>query len=179
MILKPDKSKGLECYIDADFAGAWSKHSSHDPKSVHSRTGFCIFYAGCPILWKSKVQSIIALSTTEAEYIALSSALREVIAIIHLLEELTRYNLPIHRATPKFVCKTFEDNQSCIKIATDHCTRPCSKHFALRLHHFRSYIVNKTVTIEHIDTKNQIADLLTKPLPKVQFSHLRRKIMQW
>ena len=179
LILKPDKSKGLECYVDADFAGAWSKHSSHDPKSVHSRTGFCIFYAGCPILWKSKVQSIIALSTTEAEYIALSSALREVIAIIHLLEELTRYNFPIHRATPKFVCRTFEDNQSCIKIATDHRTRPRSKHFALRLHHFRSYIVNKTVIIEHIDTKNQIADLLMKPLPKVQFSHLRRKIMQW
>ena len=179
LILKPDKSKGLECYVDADFAGSWSSHSSHDPLSVHSRTGFCIFYAGCPILWKSKIQSIIALSTTEAEYVALSSALREVIPIIKLLEDLSARGFPVHKTTPKFMCKTFEDNQSCIRIATDHRIRPRSKHFAMRLHHFRSYIVNRTITVEHVDTKSQIADLLTKPLPKTQFRILRSKIMNW
>ena len=179
LILKPDKSKGLECYVDADFAGSWSSHSSHDPLSVHSRTGFCIFYAGCPILWKSKIQSIIALSTTEAEYVALSSALREVIPIIKLLEDLSARGFPVHKTTPKFMCKTFEDNQSCIRIATDHRIRPRSKHFAMRLHHFRSYIVNRTITVEHVDTKSQIADLLTKPLPKIQFRILGSKIMNW
>ena len=101
LILKPDKSKGLECYVDADFAGSWSSHSSHDPLSVHSRTGFCIFYAGCPILWKSKIQSIIALSTTEAEYVALSSALREVIPIIKLLEDLSARGFPVQRKNSK------------------------------------------------------------------------------
>ena len=50
--------------------------------------GFVIMYAGCPIIWKISMQKLVALSTTEAEYIALSSALREVIAIINLLEEL-------------------------------------------------------------------------------------------
>ena len=80
IILRPNKSKGLECYVDADWAGAWTFSSSFDPLSTHSRTGFVILYAGCPILWKSKIQSITALSTTKAEYIALSSALREVIA---------------------------------------------------------------------------------------------------
>ena len=179
LILKPDQSRGLECYVDADFAGSWSTQSSHDPLSVHSRTGFCIFYAGCPILWKSKIQSIIALSTTEAEYVALSTALREVINIIHLLDELTKRNFPIHRSTPRFVCRTFEDNKSCIKIATDHRTRARSKYFALRLHHFRSYIVDKTIMIKHIDTKNQLADILTKPLPKDRFCSLRKKIMHW
>ena len=66
----------------------WSSESSEDSLSCNSRTGFVISYAGCPILWKSKIQPLIALSTAEAEYIALSSALREVIAIIHLMDDL-------------------------------------------------------------------------------------------
>ena len=112
------------------------------------------------------------MSTTEAEYIALSSALREVIAIIHLLEELESNKLPIHKVTPKIVCKTFEDNQSCVKIAADHKSWPRTKHLSIRLHHFRSYVVNKRITIQYINTKEQIADLFTKPLPKPQFVKL-------
>ena len=179
LILKPDSTKGLECHVDADWAGAWSQLSNHDPLSTHSRTGFIISYAGCPILWKSKLQPLIALSTTEAEYIALSTALREVISIIHLLDHLKQQGFPIHSSTPKFTCKTFEDNQSCIKLATDHRTRPRSKHFALRLHHFRSYVLNKTISIEYIDTKSQTADMFTKPLAKDQFRTLRHKLMHW
>ena len=179
LIFKPDKSKGLECYVDADFAGSWEKNNNNDEQSVYSRSGFCIFYGGCPILWKSKTQSLIALSTTEAEYVALSTALREVIAILQLLEELNKNGLPIHKDTPKFVCKTYEDNKSCISIANDHRTRPRTKHFALKLHHFRSYIVNKTISIDHVSTTEQIADIFTKPLPRVQFERLRRKLMTW
>ena len=142
---------------------------SHHPLSVHSRTGFCIFYAGCPILWKYKIQSIITLSTTEAKYVALSSALREAIPIIRLLGDLSAQDFPIHKTTPKFMCRTFEDKQSCIKIATDDHVRPRSKYFALQLHHFRSYIVNRTIAVEHIYTKCQIADILIKPLLNTQF----------
>ena len=58
--MKPDLSKGLECHVDADWAGSWTHRSSHDPSSNHSRTGFCITYAGCPLLWKSSMQSLIA-----------------------------------------------------------------------------------------------------------------------
>ena len=176
---KPDKTKGLECYVDADWAGSWTQLSSPDPLSVHSRTGFLIAYAGCPFLWKSKIQSLIALSTTETEYIALSSALREVIVIIHLLEDLTKQVLPIINSTTVFKCKTFEDNMSCIKLATTHCTCPRTKHLSLRLHHFRSHIVNKLITIEYIHTKDQLADIFTKPLPTVQYNKLRNLIMSW
>ena len=179
LILRPDKTKGLECYVDADWAGAWTFGSSYDPLSTHSRTGFVILYAGCPILWKSKIQSITALSTTEAEYIALSSALREVIAIIHLLEDLHSNGLPIHCATPKIKCRTFEDNMSCLNLATNHKTRPRTKHLSIRLHHFRSHIVNKIVTIEHVSTHDQIADIFTKPLSKVPFCKLRDQLMSW
>ena len=55
IIFKPDSSKGLECYVDADFAGGWSSGDCTNPEMVLSRTGFLISYAGCPIFWKSKL----------------------------------------------------------------------------------------------------------------------------
>ena len=122
---------------------------------------------------------MIALSTTEAEYIALSSALREVIAIIHLLEDLQQHGLPIHGSTPVFKCRTYEDNMSCVSIANNHITRPRTKHLSLRLHHFRSYIKNKTISVEYISTKDQLADIFTKPLPKPQFCKLRDALLCW
>jgi hypothetical protein len=179
LILRPDKSRGLECYVDADWAGSWNDRSSHDPLSSHSRTGFVVLYAGCPIIWGSKMQQLIALSTTEAEYIALSTALRDVIHVIHLLEELQSHQFNIHHPTPKITCRTFEDNKSCIEIATNHKTRARTKHLSVRLHHFRSHVVNKTITIEHVSTKNQIADMFTKPLPRDQFENLRNRLMCW
>jgi hypothetical protein len=136
LILKPDKSCGLECHVDADWAGSWQDRSSNDPFSSHSRTGYVITYAGCPIVWASKLQPLIALSTTEAEYIALSTSLREVIAIMNLLNELKDKGFPVHSSTPKVVCRVFEDNKSCIEIATTHRSRPRTKHLSVRLHHF-------------------------------------------
>ena len=136
-------------------------------------------YMGCPILWKSSMQSLIALSTTKAEYIALSTALREVINVIHLLQELQEFKFYVHSNRPTIQCRTFEDNMSCIKLATDHRNRPRTKHLAIRLHHFCSHVINKTISIEHISTKNQTADLFTKPLPKPSFTILSSKVMGW
>eukprot|EP00957_Ditylum_brightwellii_P143310 10918077-Ditylum_brightwellii.AAC.1 len=70
--MKPDINRGLEVYVDASFAGDWETPWSDDPKSVISRTAFVIKYANCPIMWASKLQAEIALSSTEVEYIALS-----------------------------------------------------------------------------------------------------------
>ena len=80
---------------------------------------------------------------------------------------------------PQVVCKVFEDNRSCIEIATNHRTRPRTKHLSVRLHHFRSHVVAKTITIRHISTKHQIADMFTKPLPRDQFHVLRSRLMNW
>ena len=85
IIYKPDISKVLECYVDADFAWAWWDGDHDSPESVLSRTGYVIMYAGCPITWSSKLQTEIALSTTESEYIALSTAMREVIPFLNLM----------------------------------------------------------------------------------------------
>jgi hypothetical protein len=179
LTFRPDRSRGLECYVDADFAGNWTNETSNDPDSVHSRTGYCIMYAGCPIISVSKRQTLVALSTTEAEYIALSSALRDVISIMNLLNELTNRGFPINPDVPIIRCKVFEDNQSCIEIATNHRTRPRTKHLSIRLHHFRSFVVNKLISIQHVNTREQLADMFTKPLPRDQFQKLSNRLMGW
>ena len=120
---------------------------------------------------------LVALSTTKAEYIALSSALREVIAIINLLEELKGQGFGIHAGTPNVKCNNFEDNKSCIEITKKHKTCPRIKHLSVRLHHFRSHIVRKTISIKHVSTTEIHADILTRPLPNPQLKKIRDLIM--
>lgn len=106
---KLDKINTLECYVDADFAGNYSKETSQDPDSVKSRTGCIIRFAGCPITWFSCMQTEIALSTTEAEYIALSTAARTLLPMRELMIEIsTLFNLK--EITPDVKCTLFEDN---------------------------------------------------------------------
>eukprot|EP00956_Cyclotella_meneghiniana_P030674 scaffold78001_cov41-Cyclotella_meneghiniana.AAC.5 len=117
IIHEPKPELGLECFVDADFAGGWTQADADNAEQVMSRTGFVIRYAGCPIGWSSKLQSEIALSTAEAEYIiALSQALREVIPMMTLLQELGTV-FKLYMAKPDFMCKVWEDNQSCIAMA--------------------------------------------------------------
>eukprot|EP00957_Ditylum_brightwellii_P102075 7780494-Ditylum_brightwellii.AAC.1 len=74
-----------------------------------SRTGYIIFYAGCPVLWSSRLQTEIALPTAEAEYIVLSTAMREVIPYTFLMEELAEM-FPLYMLTPTVHFKVFKDN---------------------------------------------------------------------
>jgi hypothetical protein len=75
--------------VDSDFTGLWSHKNSHLCESAMSRAGYIIMYCGCPIhCWVSKLQSKIALSTTEAEYIALSMYLHDLLPIKTILAEL-------------------------------------------------------------------------------------------
>ena len=84
--LSPDKEKGFECYIYTYWDLSWQHRLSDDPLSSHSWTRYVLMYSGCPIIWASKIQYLIALSTTEVDYIVLSTALCKVIRIINLLE---------------------------------------------------------------------------------------------
>lgn len=175
---RPDNTLGLQCYVDADFAGGWSQLDADNPDNLMSRTGYVIMYAGCPILWSSKLQTEIALSTTEAEYIALSQATREVLPLIELLKELDCV-LKVNQSKPSFYCEVFEDNRSTIAVATSNKFTPRTKHIALKYHHFRQFVRNKTIVINPIDTKEQIADIFTKPLEIHSFKHLRMKLLGW
>jgi hypothetical protein len=118
LILDPCKEITLECYADADFAGNWNKIlAPQEPSTAKSRTGYIIQYASCPLLWASKLQTQIALSTTEAEYIALSSALHEVIPLIELLREMQQKLIDVYTMSPKIYCKAFDDNSGALEIA--------------------------------------------------------------
>lgn len=178
IIYKPDTSRGLECYVDADFAGGWQKADAESADSVMSRTGYVLMYAGCPIHWVSKLQTEIALSTAEAEYIALSQSLREVIPLMSMMKEL-KAAFPIEIQIPNFNCTVHEDNQSCISMATRQKFSPRTKHIALKYHHFRSFVESKQIEIHYINTQDQLADCLTKPLGANLFFDHRKNLMGW
>ena len=101
-----------------------------------SCTGYIIRYAGCPIEWYSKLQIEISLSTSEVEYIALSQALRIVVPLMTLVEELSGiFHHFINK--PDFHCKEYEDKQSCIAMTKYSKFSPRTKHIALKYHHFK------------------------------------------
>ena len=178
--LTPDKSQGFKCYVDADFAGSWHKDESHLADGCLSRTGYVITYANCPIMWSSKMQSTISLSTTEAEYVALSTALRDVIYLMELTKEFNKYGIKVPDFDPpKVQCRVFEDNAGTIEVANSPKLRPRTKHLSVQLHHFRSCVDRGDITIEHISTKHQIADIFTKPLPRDAFQYLRGLLCGW
>ena len=178
LIYRPDASKGIEVFVDASFAGDWSSETSSEPSSVMSRTGYVIKYANCPIVWCSKLQTEIALSTTEAEYIALSQAMRDAVPLTQLIDEL-RTILPLDPPQTEVKCTIFEDNESCIAIAKSPRLRPRTKHIAIKYHHFRKGVIDGFYNILSIDTLEQTADIFTKALSETKFTYLRRKLNGW
>ena len=175
---RPDKSKGLECFVDTDFAGGWTKDDPLNPENALSCSGFVILCAGIPIFWRSKLQAEIALSTCEAECVALSSAMREVIPLTQLLEDL-KVACDVITTPPEVSCRVFEDNQSCIAVAESKKPPARTKHIAIKYHHFRNLVDKGTIRMSHVDTKNQVADIFTKPIEDNQFFKLRCMLMGW
>lgn len=178
IILKPDKNRGIECYVDADYAGSWQVEDSQYPMNAMSRTGYVILFAGCPVMRVSKLQSVCSLSTTESEYIALSQSLRDVIPMMELLKELTKH-MSVENIPPTIRCKLFEDNNGALDLANLRFMRPRTRHIATKYHFFRSYVQSGEFKILHINTQEQIADIFTKPLPEPAFKYLRMKLLGW
>jgi hypothetical protein len=167
---------GIECYVDADFAGGWNITTSTDADNVMSRTGFVIAYANCPIYWASCLQTETALSTVKAEYIVTSSALCKVIPLMTLMKEL--YTIfPVHINKPNFLCKVHEDNQSTIKKAKSDKFTLQTKHIALKYYHFCSHIKNGHIEISYCLTEEKKDNLLTKPLADAAFFRLRHMLI--
>ncbi len=102
MIYRPDLARGLEVFVDANFAGGWDPEDAENADSVYSHAGFVICYAGCPMFWQSKLQTEIALSTAEAEYIALWQALMETLPMTNLMHKITSSFLCIFQSQNLF-----------------------------------------------------------------------------
>ena len=177
LYFKPDPTKKFEDYFDSDFAGNWNKHFAHnDPSTAKSRSGWIVFYAGCPIIFGSSLQSMVALSTTEAEYIALSRSLRDVIPIMELVAEMKAKKFQVVCTEPYVYCKTFEDNSGALELARLPKLRPRTKHINTSYHHFREHVRKGLVKVFPISTQDQIADCLNKALPQNAFVKHRIKM---
>ena len=178
IIYNPKHERGIECFVDADFAGSWTQADSKNAENVLSQTGFVLMYSGCPVMWMRKLQTEISLSTTEAEYIAMSQSMREVIPFMGLMAELSK-TFALHLPKPIIKCKVYEDNNSCIAVANATKFSPRTKHIALKYHHFRSFVKKGIIEIFPIASADQVADIFTKPLDIIIFSKLRKLLNGW
>jgi len=185
LVLHVDNSKGLECFVDADFAGGYRKEDTSNPRDLLSRCGYVVKYANCPIVWSSKLLSTLSLSSSKAEYQSLSMAMREMIFLINLMDELQNHGVKLIAEKPRIKCTVFEDNAGAIELARLPKLRPRTKHLAIQYHHFRHWTCRgingeaPRVSVEYINTRDQQADIFTKPLPRPAFQHLRRALCGW
>jgi hypothetical protein len=185
LIFKPQPVDqfSMEVYVDADFMGLHGKESRDDPTNVKSRTGFVILLNGCPIVWSSKLQESIALSTMMAEYYALSTAMREVIPLRALIQHVGRgVGVDDHILT-SFKTTIWEDNNGALTLANldPGQQTPRSKFYDCKVHWFRSHIKDKAnhMTVIKVSTESQLADLYTKALGKDVFERLRKLLIGW
>jgi hypothetical protein len=179
LILRPSPELRLDAHSDSDFAGLWKQEDDQDPVCVKSRTGFVITLATCPLMWHSKLQGQVALSTMEAEYIALSTTLRSLLPLKELVSELAASLL----ADPTFITTThstvFEDNNGALSLATSPKMTPRSKHIAVPYHFFREHVTRGTIQIHKVASEVNTADIFTKGLVAVKFRALRLLLMGW
>ena len=142
---------------------------------VRRPTDFCIL--------ESDVSGAVQVEDPEGdintEYNALSTSLRDVIHLMQLVEEANKLGWNTHEGPPKVHCKVFEDNIGALEMARLPKMRPRTKHLCVRLHHFREHVRKKLITIQHVATDLQIADLLTKPQPSALFVKQRQVLMRW
>jgi hypothetical protein len=179
IILNP-QDHSFDTWVDADFVGNWDRvNADKDPSTAKSRTGYILMYAGCPIVWASKIQREVSLSSTESEYNALSESLRHVIHMMYLVDEMKEQGYKISTAPPKVHCKVFEDNAGCLEMARLPKMRPRTKHLCVKLHHFREHVRKGRISIHKVPTELQLADIATKPQPEALFVSQRESILQW
>jgi hypothetical protein len=183
--LDPEGFPEAVCYTDLDWAA--------DRTDWKSTSGYVFLLLGGAVSWKSKKQGVVATSTAEAEYVALSEATKESIWINRLLREIKTRSVekykfdeklyhdeetraqwePTTSSTPQeaFPRETkaqviFADNQSCIRISENPRDHARTKHIDIRYHFIRHAVYNGLVEVKHIPTAEMTADILTKSLPR-------------
>ena len=163
---KPGELLQLDCYVDADFAGLYNVESHDDPVCVKSRTGYVLTLGSCPLLWVSKLQTEVTLSTTEAEYVALSQSMRDLLPMRAKLKDvLTHLNLESDDAQSKVISTVFEDNNGCLALATSPKINPRTKHIAVKYHHFRGSVGKGTGKDGAVGGKSGSTNTISVPSP--------------
>uniref|UniRef100_A0A2N9IU69 Integrase catalytic domain-containing protein n=1 Tax=Fagus sylvatica TaxID=28930 RepID=A0A2N9IU69_FAGSY len=150
----------LQAYSDADWAG--------DPTDRRSTTGYCFLLGDSLISWRSKKQSVVARSSTEAEYRALADTTTELLWLRWLLQDLgidCSTAVPIH-------C----DNRSAIQIAHNDVFHERTKHIEIDCHFVRHHLLQGTLQLRSVSSQDQLADIFTKPMPPGRFRDLISKL---
>jgi hypothetical protein len=169
--LKGTKDLGIIYVKEKDFNKAnllrgYSDASFNSEANAKSMTGYTFLSAGAAITWGSRKQTLTALSSTEAECLALTEASQETVWLRTLLSEL---KFPQLEPTP-----IMEDNQGTIALTENPQFHRRSKHFNPKLHFIRDQITDKQVTIKFCETSQMTADVLTKALSKpVHEAHIK------
>ena len=140
----------------------------HNDRKSMSGYVFKIQKNGGAISWRSQKQAAVALSSTEAEYVALAVASQEAVFLRQLLEELG-----FQQTSPTFIG---EDNQSCISITnrTDHKR---TKHVDIKFHFLRDFVAKKIISIGYIPSEHMVADVLTKHLGRPKTDTFRNELL--
>ena len=159
------KSSSVEItgYTDSDYGS-----SIEDRKSI---SGYVFKYGDCSISWNSSKQKTVALSSTEAEYVALTNAIKEGVWLKQLLTELDK---------KPDIMTVFCDNKSTICLSNNPEFHSRTKHIDIRFHYVRETIELQSIIIKHIRTENNLADIFTKGLARskhhklIEFIGLRK-----
>jgi hypothetical protein len=149
----------VEGFCDADWAS--QKHR-------HSISGYSFTFGKGAVSWSSKKQHVIALSSTEAEYIAQTHAAKEALWLKSFLDEI--------RGKSEGPLRMNCDNQGAIALAKDNKFHSRTKHIDLRYHFIREAVEDEKINVTYIPTDQNTADILTKALAKGKFKHFVEKL---
>jgi hypothetical protein len=147
---------GLEAYVDADWASQPHRHSM---------SGCTVLLHSSPVVWSTRKQSIIALSTAEVEYIALTTVMREILYLQALIMELYE---PVIPPIPVYC-----NNQGAIALASNNKFHTRTKHIDLRYHYIQSLVWSGILNLQYCPTEDNIADIFTKVLPRPRLTKLQ------
>jgi hypothetical protein len=156
IFLRSDSSLIINAYCDSDYNAC--------PLTRRSLSAYVVYLGDSPISWKTKKQDTVSYSSAEAEYRAMAYTLKELKWLKALLKDLG-----VHHSSPmKLHC----DSEAAIHIAANPVFHERTKHIESDCHKVRDAVLDKLITTEHIYTEDQVADLLTKSLPRPTFERL-------
>ena len=147
----------LKGFSDSDYAG--------DKDSRISVSGYLIYLSGVLVSWKSKGQKVPALSSTEAEYVAIAEVVKEILYIVQILKFLG--------ITVKLPVKVHVDNMGAIFLANNSTSGTRTKHIDIKMHFIRHYIEDGIVQIEFVKSDENKSDICTKNVkPELLSKHM-------
>ncbi|XP_019255211.1 PREDICTED: uncharacterized protein LOC109233803 [Nicotiana attenuata] len=160
IFLSNSNDYNIQAFCDSDWAAC--------PDSRKSVSGYVVLLGDGPISWKSKKQQTISLSSVEAEYRAARQVVGELVWLLRLLGELAA---PLKLPVPVFC-----DSQAALHIAKNPVFHERTKHIEVDCHFVRDQVHEGTITLHHISTNDQLADIFTKPLTGVKHWNLLSKL---